>query len=212
MTKKAPYWVWKIRLQLLRAAAMPPISLEDLGSAIRQSEKRMNADRPSDSPDDDLVDFECGRIEEILELAFIACQLAITAVISRCRGLHHTEGFRSKNKSGKWELTSRCNSWVSGTRYKQVAVIDAFANYAKHKDEWPRDWRRSKDQASKTAKVIISVGASSGSSANMRKGFERILGHGDFKRVSELGDIVQRWGTKLARNYERDMKAQKLLR
>ena len=212
MTKKAPYWVWEARLHLLRAAALPPISLEDLGSAIRKSEKRMNANRTNDGPDEDVVDFECERIEEMLELAFIACQLAITAVISRCRALHQTQGFRSKHQSDKWELMKRCNSGVSGTRYKQVAVIDAFANYAKHKDEWPLDWMRLKDQPSKTAKVIKRVGASPGSSANMRKGFQRILGHGDFKRVSELGNIVQEWGAKLARNYVSEMKAQKLLR
>jgi len=44
---KEPVWKWAARLQLLRVAAEPPISLNVLGSAMVRSIKRTETEAPS---------------------------------------------------------------------------------------------------------------------------------------------------------------------
>src|ERR1035437_643993 len=93
---KKPIYAWKARLDLLRFASAPPIPLDILGTAIKRSEKRIETEG---STNQDLVDDECENIEEILELAFIACQMTITSVVSRCRVFYDSMPSRVDRKS-----------------------------------------------------------------------------------------------------------------
>lgn len=158
-----------------------------------------------------MVDFESGNVEEILELAFIACQSTVTRVVSRCGAFHKSNGFQSKKKGGKVNLMERCDEKVRGTPYTRITTIDAFANYAKHQDEWGDNWDKLNRKSRPTAEMVKKIGATRGGTGNMRRAFNRIVGHGHFERVGELSDIIRAWGKRLAIDYERELKAQRLL-
>jgi hypothetical protein len=158
----------------------------------------------------DVVDEECERIEEMLGMAFVACQLDITRVISRCGDIDHPGEL--PDKSYKWKLMDRCSRKVAKSAYTQITAINGFANYFKHVDEWPRDWEKIQGRgARETAKIVKELGAEQGCSGNMRRGFKAILGHNRYQEVSELGDIVDTWAKNLRREYEKELKKKKLI-
>jgi hypothetical protein len=204
-TKKLD-WVWEARLDLLRLAAAPLIPLDVIGTEMRRSIKRIETEG---STDQDLVDLECENIEELLELAFIACQLTITRVESCCRVFYESIHARIKWEKYKKQLMLRRDTTVRGTPHTRIAAIDAFANYAKHQDEWGHDWSKVNRKSRLTSEIVKRLGATPGSSGNMRSGFKIIVGHNHFERVDELSDIIRAWGKGLATDYERDLNAQR---
>lgn len=138
-------WKWEVALDSIAQAA-DPILLGELSKEIGKSIDRAqeatskgSAQDPSDS--DSLAEFEHERIEGLLGMSFIACQLDITGVVSKCLALYAKDGEdglanKPKARDLKKDLMNRCNPTVAGKSYAQVAGIEAFANYFKHVDEW----------------------------------------------------------------------------
>lgn len=81
---------------------------------------------------------------------------------------------------------------MGATGYTEIQVIDAFANFFKHNEEWEWDWSKLKDRSRKTAEIITAVGASQGSTGNFRKGAAAI-GNVDLTRVTILVGIIASW-------------------
>jgi hypothetical protein len=69
--------------------------------------------------------------------------------------------------------------------------INAFANYFKHRDEWPNDWSSLMGKEKETVRVIRAFGASEGSTGNLRTGLEG-MGYPDYN-VGSMGEDLQRW-------------------
>jgi len=157
------------------------------------------------------IDDECDQIESLLGLSFVSCQLSITSVVSECKRLHEfyerQMGIReiAGHKDDKPALLARCTAFVGVTHNTVISAIDAFANYFKHRDEWGVDWNALKGKALDTAKVIQSLGAQSGSTGNLRQGYEAILGNHDYQRVLKLGALVRDWAAALKGEYKGEL-------
>ncbi len=221
--KQVAPWKWQFVLDSMARAA-DPILLNELGKEIHRSIEsakkataRGSGEDASDS--DSLVEFECERIEGLLGMSFVACQLAISAVVSECLLLYKDDkaggcdglSNRPKPKKLKDCLMGRCNPTVAGKSCTQVGGINAFANHFKHVDEWASDWTTLKGLSGDTAKVVTALGAKSGSTGNLRTGFKALLGHDHFDQVSELGEIMRAWGKKVRSEYEQKLKDENLL-
>jgi len=202
-------WIWETRLLLVKSAADDESLFQELGRAIGASVKRIK-----ETPDDEWVfgsEFET--IEGRLGMAFIGCQLDITGTVSRYQKLHGLEpklGPAPKRK----DFIVRANALVSGTEVRAVAAIDGFANCFKHEDEWPDDWNIDPEKnrlAYQTKQVVEALGAQAESASNMRTGFEKIIGHRRYERVSELAAIIRKWIGDLNSQYETELKRKNLM-
>jgi len=69
----------------------------------------------------------------------------------------------------KGDIIAFGGSAVAGN-YTSVEVINAFANYFKHGDEWDSQWRASKQQQQETIDILRAAGARPGSTGNLRTG------------------------------------------
>jgi hypothetical protein len=187
--------------------------LYTLDSAIRDSVRRIEeAEEPDDRPEYIwLIDDECDQIEDHLGLSFVTCQVSITNVVSHCKRLHEFHerqtGIReiASYKDVRQDLLQRCSAPVGDTLHTAITAIEAFANYFKHRDEWGVDWSLLNRNALPTAKVIQSLGAQSGSTGNLRRGFEGILGNHDYHQVLKLGALVSDWAAALKAEYKNEL-------
>lgn len=159
---------------------------------------------------DAVTDDEVDVIEDLLGAAYVVCQTYITKIISDVIFLHRYH--KRSNPSSelkttgdfKYSILSFGSKVISGVGYTQVQVIDAFANYFKHRDEWPSDWHKLEERSTKTAEVIMAVGASSGCTGNLRRA-SKVLGNEGFKNTIVFYDIVNNWCKKLYEAYETEL-------
>jgi hypothetical protein len=99
---------------------------------------------------------------------------------------------------------------VAKSKYTEIQIIDAFANYFKHSDQWPLDWSKADGQSKDTIEIIQSVGAQPGSSGNMRTGAEA-LGCPTYNNLDSLLDKITQWRDELVKQYRTELKRFKLL-
>lgn len=149
-------------------------------------------------------------IEDLLGCAFVAAQGYITRITSRLIWLHS----RLK-RDGHCLTTTNCkksallkahNDTVLGTCYTQVEVINAFANYYKHHEQWPTKWDNADNKSKRTVAVIRAVGAAENSSDNCRKGLTALGIHRVFD-VYTIANILVRWHTNLTYAYKKKLKS-----
>jgi len=226
-TKDTSSGIWERRLELLDSAVRYQFLLSEFGAALGAAKGRIEAasgesrDAVVDAVFDyqweviegmpPAVDYEWEAIEGMLGMSFVACQLDITSVVSRCEMFHI--GPELGPKPSKQDLMELCRETVTGSAFSKVRAINAFANYFKHEDEWPADWRKIKPKslAAETVRIVLALGVVPGSPGNMRTGFERILGHTEYERVGELGDLIRKWEREVKGEYKEKLKKKKLL-
>ncbi len=190
--------------------------LEPLGNAIRSSvgtiddiERKFGSETAEMASEDEIP-----VIEELLGAAFVVCQANISVVASQLMKLHrHTQKRHAVN------LTTTAGTKRQIMRYgfrarkaisfSKIEVINAFANYYKHRDEWDYDWSTLKGRQRQTATVIKHAGAVPHGNRDLRQG-ARYLGNPSFAKVSVFGDIFSRWRKKLLRDYEAECRRRKL--
>jgi hypothetical protein len=186
-----------------------------LGSLMRDSCNYLSKLSEEDPSYDALVDDEVDQIETILGLCFVAGQTAITSVVSGCKRIHLFAGryFNSTNLSpvgsgNKSELMKRYEMVTAGA-FTPVTAIDAFANYFKHCDEWGNwsDLTTLTGKAAETATIVHALGARSGSTGNLRTGFEAICGDTNYADVVRFGGWIEDWANKLRDDYQRAISA-----
>jgi len=174
-------------------------------------------DKAEETADDEylryVVDDECDSIEMHLGLAFVVAQIGITRIISHCRLLHdwqkHTtgSGLLLGIDGNKEKILSTASPRVGSTNHTGLEGINAFANYFKHRDEWPWDWTLLKGSASETARVIQAFRAQPGCTGNLRQGFESIFGENTpYYEVIRIGDTVRDWARALKLAYEQELR------
>jgi hypothetical protein len=180
-------WVFSERIVYERV-------LGEIGNAIKKSANTVESDEvlPSELMDQ-IIDGETMVIEYLLGTAFVLCQAYITGVISTIVSLHRfaeskNESFKTTTNAKKDILRYGC----SENELSSVEVIDAFANYFKHRDEWGPNWEKLPSKNQKTVQIIQSVGAESGSSGNLRQG-SAALGNPDFVDTMVFLDKLEHW-------------------
>ncbi len=154
---------------------------------------------------DSWVDDEVGVIEELLGVAFVACQAFITQIVT-----HLMRIYKHAEKQGVPLMTMgdislmtprqkkvaimRCG--YSGEEgYSPIEVINAFANYYKHSDEWGLngvDWDDPTGLPAYTIPVIRFAGAEEGSTGNLRTGAES-LGNPEYKDLTVFAAYISTW-------------------
>jgi len=190
--------------------------LRPIGDAIRSSiETIEEADKLEKLERIWTTDEECESIESWIGLAFVAAQSYLTRVISHCKRLHDWHERQTKTrvllgiKGFKHEILAAATPKVRPTNYTAIEAVNAFANYFKHRDEWPLDWTQLQGDNEKwTAAIIEAFGAQSGSTGNLRQGYASVLGDKiPLNEVSRLGGIVRDWVRALKTAYEQELVA-----
>ena len=169
--------------------------LDEIGNAIRKSANKMESiDEFPIELIDQIIDDETEVIEYLLGTAFVLCQAYITDVVSTVMSLHKFAD--SKDISLKTTTNKKkdiLKFGYEGNSFSPVAVIDGFANYFKHRDEWGFNWQKlSKDSQKITVKIIQSAGAESGGTGNLRQG-SIALGNPHFAETGIFLDKLEDW-------------------
>ena len=149
-----------------------------------------------------VIDEECDLIEDLLGSSFVLCQTYITCVRYRVQRLRkaiarHDPGLVSRVPLTKKGILRAGSTAVRGCGHSKVQVIDSFANYFKHRVEWPPYWNRIEgDQAKRTVAVIRKVGAEEGCSGNMRRA-ARALGNEGYCDLGVFQQALDTWRSNL---------------
>lgn len=155
-----------------------------------------------------VVDEETAVIEDLLGCGFVACQSYIAAVVSGVKSLHKrakADGHQLCTTNGTKDSIMRFRgNTVAGGNYTEIQVINAFANYFKHHEEWPRQWGNATGPAAETIAVIQAVGAIQASTGNLRTGSES-LGNKEYKQLGAFADKLLEWSARLCSEYRREL-------
>ena len=126
--------------------------LEPLGNAIRECDHNIDLMASGGNEDlaEDIITQETEIIETLFGTAFVVCQAHIACVVSRAMELHTFFQKREKRnlkaidsfKKGllKKSIMKQGAQLLGGSEYTDIQAMDAFANYFKHRDEWPNNW------------------------------------------------------------------------
>jgi hypothetical protein len=193
-----------VRLSMLELANYGDLlsrTLEPIGLAIGEAAERIEEVQRDAPPDDaDLfTDDERDIIENLLGTAFVVCQGRVTSVVSAAidlvkycskKGLPFAAYPGEKRAILKLDAPLGAGAAASFTR---IQVIDAIANYFKHRDEWKGvDWTKLNETSRRTADIIVAAGLQTGSTGNLRRG-AIALGNVDLKSMSVFVSIVDEW-------------------
>jgi hypothetical protein len=164
-----------------------------------------------------IMEEETDVVENLLGTAFVVCQTFISTVFSRICVL---QSYYKKEHDGNNLSTTSVNKndimlfgslKVMNTDFSEVQVIDAFANYFKHRDGWIGDWNKlSKRKGGITAQVISAVGASRGATGNLRTG-AKVLGNETYSNVIVFANILNKWRQVLHNSYQEELELKQLL-
>jgi hypothetical protein len=182
-----------------------------VNNAIEEAKNNIDRAKKVQNEDyfDSIVDEETSIVEELLGAAFVVCQSYITSIVSSFIKLHkhaETDNLQLSVTSGQRKILLKTGSVnVAESEYTEIQIIDAFANYYKHCDQWPLDWNRARGQSKDTIEVIQSVGAQSGSSGNMRTG-AKALGCSMYNNLDSLLDKITQWKGELIKQYQAELK------
>jgi len=188
--------------------------LRPIGAEIRSAVEA--ADEAQKKDDDWGIDDELELIEMSLGICFVVAQTQIARVISHARRLHEWHEHHSKRKIllgiegfRKDEMLGVVTSRIGGSTHTAVEGINAFANYFKHRDEWPADWTQlRKRNEIRTAAVIRKFGAEPGRSGNLKRGYKSLFGDAArYNEVPRIVDAVRDWARALKTAYEQELRA-----
>ncbi|KAB8333110.1 hypothetical protein SD80_014695 [Scytonema tolypothrichoides VB-61278] len=200
--------------------------LEELGKAIEKSTSLANeleTDQKLLPQQKDYIDYiiddECLFVEYLLCTAFVLCQAYIVNVVSTVEKIH----VRAKQSLGRdLKTIPVCNEKskerrkkilqfgqtlafsYEGDYFSAIQLINAFANYFKHRDEWDVNWEELEGTQKDTAKLIQSVGAKFGCSGNLRQG-SSALGNPEFTNTLIFFEKLQQWHIDLASAYDKEL-------
>jgi hypothetical protein len=144
--------------------------------------------------------------------AFVATQTEIAVAITAIKRVHErakADGHVLKTSDESKEGIMKVGNPIVASNYSRVQVMDAFANYFKHRDEWVSSWAKLKKESMKTAAVITAAGAQQGSSGNLRTALETLKI--DYKNLAELVKEVVVWEKATFRTYKQELASLKLL-
>lgn len=193
--------------------------LTPIGDAIKEAGREINSLKPDDHEGyiDAVVDEECEVIEQLLGTSFVVCQTYITGVVSRVIGLHqlHTRQDSSNplttTDGSKTAIMKFGAKRVGKTPYTAPEIINAFANFFKHREEWRGAWEKLTGNQRYTAQTISKAGAKRGSSGNLRTGAE-VLGNRNYSDTLKFAKIVSDWAKKLESGYVSELMARGLIK
>jgi hypothetical protein len=188
--------------------------LEHLDGAVRRSAAVIDG-LPTDNPDyaDAVTDDECNQIEELLGIGFVMCQVAIKSVVAAVLRLNRyhlrTSGADLVTATRRTAMRHALPACVGP--YTALEILNAGADYYKHRDEWGLDWEKLPRLQAETAKVIMAAGAERGSTGNLRR-LAKTLGNAEYDRMTRHCELISAWSSGLASSYRDELQALGVLR
>ena len=147
---------------------------------------------------------ETRKIRQIVKILRQRCRPARNRFIPK---LGRLNGERSK-------LLQRGSPMIKkGSPYTVTTVIEALANYFKHRDEWPNRWNGLQPIQRRTANVLQSVGLLGNVKGDLvitssfRDVFRQIVDHDDYENIDQLAAILDRWRDALKAEYQEEFKS-----
>jgi hypothetical protein len=205
--------IYRILLELIKLHAQSATLervLDSFGVAVATCSETIAQAEQSGNQDyiDAVVDDQCAVVENVIGAAFVASQADLTATISHVKRLHaraNTDGHVLTSSDGRKAGILRLgNALQPGLPYSDVEVINAFANYFKHHDEWNAPWTTLTGQSKETADTIMAFGATEGSTGNLRQA-TRALGVTDSRDLVSLSGLIERWRQTIVQRYESEL-------
>jgi hypothetical protein len=185
--------------------------LSTINDAIKEASNNIDESKKVKNEEylDSVVDEETAVTEELLGAAFVVCQSYITSIVESFKKLHKKakiDKLKFTVTNGERKVLLKTGSAnVANSEYTELQVIDAFANYFKHSDQWPLIWTKADNQSKGTIEIIQSVGAQSGSTGNMRTG-AKVLGCPMYNNLDSLLDKITQWQNELLKQYQAEFK------
>lgn len=178
---------------------------------IARGTRRLEKLEQSGNPQylDSVADEECEQIEELLGVAFVACQSFINRILNRLQDLNEAcmaeAGSKLPSLATRQEALRIMAPTLAGSAFTDVEVIYAVGNYWKHSEDWPTcevltDTRRKcvwdlpnmRPIQKTTAEVVSSIGLCYGSTGNLRTS-AKVLGVSDYMDLSPIRRALESW-------------------
>lgn len=212
------YTTFMTSLELDRCYPTLERVLEPLGHAIASADNALSDKNLTDLHPhhvEAIEDKETWIIENLLGAAFITCQTHISLVVSTVMGLHacvrkNSTAPLSCCGDNKASVLSLGSPLVGHSGYTAVQVIDAAANYFKHRAEWDPEWKKLNTLQQMTADVLTAIGATPGSSGNMRTVAE-VLGNPRFSKTSAFVSTVMGWHHAVEEAHRNELRTMRLI-
>jgi hypothetical protein len=142
-----------------------------------------------------VVEQECQLLETLIGTTFVVIQTQLTEFLSTIMRLCDVLG----SPTPKPRILRLRAQTVGTTGHTLAEGVDAFANYFKHRDEWPLHWSNVDKRAKRAVSVIRAYGAREGSTGNLREGLSS-MGYRDLN-VSRMSRDLQTWWNERLRHY-----------
>jgi len=206
-------WLVRLRLEDLDGGWVTDIRplLAPVGEAIQRASLRAESVAP-DADDsgyaEAVLDEACDEVEGLLGVAFVIAQVGIAHTVAAVKSLR----VMLKEVAPSVRLrVEDCVDLGQEGEFSKIAVLNAFANYFKHRDEWVGSWKKLTDGAGRTANAIMAAGAAPGSTGNLRTGADAI-GLRPYGGVVMLADMLNSWRRALKEYYQERLESAGLLK
>ena len=179
--------------------------LGTLGAAVRKVSARIDA---AGDPDAD-ADYEIELIENMLGVAYVVCQVQITAIVQAALGVRKAADPSFADLSFKAYQIEAGNLRRLGpvfkATYSKLEVLWQLGNYFKHRDEGSNAaWADPQHHEKWTVPVIVAAGLASGSTGNVRTGAEA-LGNKSFTNMAVFEQIIRDWSEDVRKRIRDDL-------
>ncbi|HQR08106.1 MAG TPA: hypothetical protein PLN21_14855 [Gemmatales bacterium] len=172
-------------------------AIQVLAAAANASGERLKTLELEEGADWYDIEFEGELLETVLGAMFVLWQTFLSTMISATKELgRHCDNELNLKLSlaqGKGKILRFGSPVLGKTGHTGPEVIDAFANYFKHRDEWPGDWRLLDERSKLTAKVIKRCGAKDNSHENIRCGIKALGVKPPYKDFSAINTCLIDW-------------------
>ena len=213
-----PVNLYSIFLDLARIHAhAEPIRrvLDSLSDAVISAKGTVNHAEANYAPEhyEAVCDDESDFVESLVGTAFVVAQAQITGVASSLKRLHdyaeeHGTSLTTTT-GGKDSIMRLASPELPGTGSTRIQVINAFANYFKHHDEWVGPWANLERRSLATARIVEAAGGTANSTGTLRTGLEA-LGI-DYDLLDQLHEEVSKWAEAVITAYSAELTAAGLL-
>jgi hypothetical protein len=170
------------------------VSLQRIASDLHEALSRVH-DRIEKLPDEEWASdhayFESEVAEGLIGTVFVLYQTYLTSVVSIVIGLAE-DGYAGAPSKKVDILRLESPPITAAAGYTRMEVVNAVANYFKHRDEWPADWSAAAGQTKNTIDVISAIGLSSNEHFNLAKA-AKALGDDAFDGTCPLVREMRSW-------------------
>jgi hypothetical protein len=180
--------------------------LETLGNAIDDCSRYINKAGGADP----VVDSEVPIIEALLGTCYVTCQVFISEIVADAETIQGIAEDRKSPLNCLPAIKNRKMKSVLCALSPKVALIDAAANYFKHRCEW-KSWDAPHPQQAKALNVLKGAMVHEFTDGNLRT-VSRKLGNRSFGKTSTFLIILRLWQKQVYEIIDKEMQKTRTLK